>query len=76
MKMNGGHFVSGGSGGAGSGSGGELPVGYVLRPATSNVSIHPQDEILQNTSRSYSNLSYTNQVFKSFHFVALGLFIR
>ena len=63
MKMAGGHFGVGGSGGAGSSSGGgDIQAGYVLRPATSNVSIHPQDEILQSTSRSYSNLPYTHQV--------------
>jgi len=63
MKMAGGHFGGGGSGGAGSSSGGgDIQAGYVLRPATSNVSIHPQDEILQSTSRSYTNLPYTHQV--------------
>ena len=65
MKMTaGGHFVGGGSGGAGSsGGGGDLSSGYVVRPATSNVSIHPQDDVLQqSTSRSYTNLPYTHQV--------------
>ena len=66
MKMTaGGHFVGGGRGGAGSnGGGGDNSTGYVLRPSTSCVSIHPQDDILQQstTSRSYTNLPYTHQV--------------
>ena len=61
--MNGGHFVNpGSSSAAGNSRAGEIPPGYVLRPATSNVSIHPQDDIMLGTNRSYTNLPYNAQV--------------
>ena len=63
VKMNGGHFVSAGNGNL---NVDQLPVGFVLRPATSTVSIHhqpgQQEDLSQNPSRSYSNLPFSFQV--------------
>jgi len=67
--MNNGHFVTaGGSSAAGTARVGEIPPGYILRPATSTVSIQPQDDMMINADRSYSNLPYNTQVIKNLLF--------
>ncbi len=72
VKMNGSHFVSAGNGNL---NVDQLPVGFVLRPATSTVSIHPQpgqtDDLGQNPSRSFSNLPFSFQVNYRFNLFSL-----